>query len=73
VTGLTSRRRHQERRSSRAWLACQHSLQTTRALGYRMMQFNRVISTNTAAIHHQRLGDGDVLVMVQSLVRPEGR
>ncbi|MEB3264451.1 MAG: GNAT family N-acetyltransferase [Synechococcus sp.] len=29
---------------------CQHSLRTARALGYRAMQFNLVVSTNTAGI-----------------------
>ncbi|MCP9928477.1 GNAT family N-acetyltransferase [Cyanobium sp. CH-040] len=29
---------------------CQHSLQTARQLGYRAMQFNLVVSTNTAGI-----------------------
>ncbi len=30
---------------------CQHSLQTARRLGFRLMQFNLVVSTNTAGIH----------------------
>jgi ribosomal protein S18 acetylase RimI-like enzyme len=30
---------------------CQHSLQAARRLGFRAMQFNLVVSTNTAAIH----------------------
>jgi L-amino acid N-acyltransferase YncA len=30
---------------------CQHSLQTARQLGFRSMQFNLVVSTNTAGIH----------------------
>ena len=29
---------------------CQHSLQTARRLGFRAMQFNLVVSTNTAGI-----------------------
>jgi L-amino acid N-acyltransferase YncA len=29
---------------------CRHSLQTARRLGYRLMQFNLVVSTNTAGI-----------------------
>ncbi len=29
---------------------CQHSLQAARRLGFRLMQFNRVVSTNTAGI-----------------------
>jgi GNAT superfamily N-acetyltransferase len=29
---------------------CQHSLQTARRLGFRLMQFNLVVSTNTAGI-----------------------
>jgi GNAT superfamily N-acetyltransferase len=29
---------------------CQHSLQTARLLGFRLMQFNLVVSTNTAGI-----------------------
>jgi L-amino acid N-acyltransferase YncA len=29
---------------------CQHSLQTARQLGFRLMQFNLVVSTNTAGI-----------------------
>lgn len=29
---------------------CQHSLQTARSLGYRAMQFNLVVSTNTAGL-----------------------
>lgn len=31
-------------------LLCQHSLDTAKALGYRAMQFNIVISTNTGAV-----------------------
>ena len=31
-------------------LLCQHSLQTARQLGFRAMQFNLVVSTNTAGI-----------------------
>lgn len=30
---------------------CQHSLQAARRLGFRAMQFNLVVSTNTAGIH----------------------
>jgi L-amino acid N-acyltransferase YncA len=30
---------------------CQHSLQAARRLGFRSMQFNLVVSTNTAGIH----------------------
>ena len=30
---------------------CQHSLQAARQLGFRLMQFNLVVSTNTAGIH----------------------
>jgi len=30
---------------------CQHSLQSARRLGFRLMQFNLVVSTNAAAIH----------------------
>ena len=30
---------------------CQHSLQAARGLGFRLMQFNLVVSTNTAGIH----------------------
>jgi len=29
---------------------CRHSLQTARALGFRVLQFNLVVSTNTAAV-----------------------
>jgi ribosomal protein S18 acetylase RimI-like enzyme len=30
---------------------CQHSLQAARHLGFRALQFNLVVSTNTAGIH----------------------
>ena len=30
---------------------CQHSLRAARQLGFRLMQFNLVVSTNTAGIH----------------------
>lgn len=30
---------------------CEHSIETARSLGFRAMQFNFVISTNTSAIH----------------------
>jgi L-amino acid N-acyltransferase YncA len=40
-----------------AALLCEHSQQQARALGYRAMQFNIVVSTNTAAVYlWQKLG-----------------
>ena len=41
----------QQRRRGIGGRLCQHSLQAARQLGFRAMQFNLVVSTNTAAIH----------------------
>ena len=40
----------QRRRQGIGSRLCQHSLQEARRLGFRAMQFNRVVSTNTASI-----------------------
>jgi len=44
---VVAERRRRQRIGSRL---CQHSLQTARRLGFRAMQFNLVVSTNTAGI-----------------------
>ena len=41
----------QQRRRGIGTGLCQHSLETARQLGFRAMQFNLVVSTNTAGIH----------------------
>jgi GNAT superfamily N-acetyltransferase len=40
----------QSRRQGIGSLLCQHSLQEARRLGFRLMQFNLVVSTNTAGL-----------------------
>ena len=40
----------QARRQGIGSRLCQHSLQAARRLGFRLMQFNLVVSTNTAGI-----------------------
>ena len=41
----------QQRRRGIGSRLCQHSLQAARQRGFRAMQFNLVVSTNTAGIH----------------------
>lgn len=60
------------RRQGLATLMCEHSLQVARDMGYKAMQFNLVVETNTGAVKlWQRLGFDIVGTIPKAFEHPE--